>query len=91
MTQKILSRTPKKNKFFRVTGGVFIAVACILVFWAAMAMDAKAESMMVLGLVTSGLGMVIAALACLMAANAVEEALGEIFERDETITMGRQA
>ena len=77
----------RKIKYLRITGAVLGVMAGLIAIWAAAGMDGSADTMMIFGLILSGIGLVFAAVACLMAANAVEEALGEIFERDETITM----
>ena len=71
----------------RIAGGTFAVMAGLLALWAAAGMDGSADTMMIFGLILSGVGLVFAAVACLMAANAVEEAQGEIYERGETITM----
>ena len=79
-------KTNRTNSL-RVAASALLASGTGLGAYAAAGMDGSANTMMIFGLILSGLGLGFAALACLMAANAVEEALGEIFERDETITM----
>lgn len=74
-----------KIKYLRVTGAVLGVMAGLIAIWAAAGMDGSADTMMIFGLILSGIGLVFAALACLMAANAVEEADEAIAELDEII------
>ena len=76
----------KTVRVCRIAGGTFAVMAGLLALWAAAGIDGRADTLMILGLIVSGLGLGFAALACLMAANAVEEADEVIAELDETIT-----
>ena len=77
----------RKIKYLRITGAVLGVMAGLLALWAAAGMDGRADTLMIMGLIVSGIGLVFAALACLIAANAVEEAQSEIYERGETINL----